>query len=66
MSEIITNLDIAIRLTMIVELGALDPESRKLCEDALKEIERLRAEVKWKIADIEVIGNIHENPDLIN
>ena len=46
MSEIITNLDIAVRLAMIIELGALDDDSRKLCEDALAEIERLRAENK--------------------
>jgi hypothetical protein len=46
MSEIITNLDIAVRLAMIVELGALDDDSRKLCEDALAEIERLRLENK--------------------
>jgi hypothetical protein len=46
MSEILTHLDIVIRLTMIVELGALDKDARKLCEDALEEIERLRAEVK--------------------
>ena len=46
MSEIITNLDIAVRLTMIVELGALDDDSRRLCKDALDEIERLRAENK--------------------
>ena len=47
MSELINNLDIAVRLVMIIELASnLDEEPRKLCEDALEEIERLRAENK--------------------
>ena len=46
MSEIINNLDITIRLAMLIELGNLDLESSKLCNDALAEIERLRAENK--------------------
>ena len=44
MSEIINNLDIATRLYLLIP--ELEGESKKLCEDALKEIERLRAENK--------------------
>ena len=45
MSEIINNLDIAVRLYILIE-SVDDHDTKKLCEDALKEIERLRAEVK--------------------
>jgi len=45
MSELINNLDIAVRLSMLIEID-LDEKTRKLCEDALEEIERLRAENK--------------------
>ena len=45
MSELISNIDIATRLYLIVEVLDND-EAKKLCQDALDEIERLRAEVK--------------------
>ena len=45
MSEIIQNIDIATRLYLIVEVLDND-EAKKLCQDALEEIERLRAENK--------------------
>jgi len=45
MSELINNIDIATRLYLIVEVLDND-EAKKLCQDALDEIERLRAEVK--------------------
>jgi len=45
MSELINNIDIATRLYLIVEVLDND-EAKKLCQDALEEIERLRAENK--------------------
>ena len=46
--QAVNNLDIALRLALV--LSALDGEDykvlKKLCGDALEEIERLRAEVK--------------------
>ena len=46
--QAVNNLDIALRLALV--LSALDGEDykilRKLCKDAIDEIERLRAEVK--------------------
>ena len=48
MSEIIQNIDIATRLYLVIEVLTNDSEivARDLCQDALDEIERLRAEVK--------------------
>jgi len=45
MSELINNIDIATRLYLVVEVLDND-EAKKLCQDALEEIERLRAENK--------------------
>jgi len=44
LSELINNLDISIRLALLVEV-ATEPEL-KVFKDALDEIEQLRAEVK--------------------
>ena len=47
MSEIINHLDIATRLAILIEMGVdMDNDTKKLCKDALAEIERLRAENK--------------------
>ena len=47
MSEIVNNLDIAVRLAILIEMGVdMDNDTKKLCKDALGEIERLRAENK--------------------
>ena len=44
MSELVNNLDITIRLYLTIR--ELDGEAKKMCEDALEEIERLRRENK--------------------
>jgi archaellum component FlaC len=47
MNELVNNLDITVRLAILIELGHdMDRDTTKLCKDALEEIERLRAEVK--------------------
>ena len=46
MNELVNNLDITVRLAILIELGHdMDRDTTKLCKDALEEIERLRAEV---------------------
>ncbi len=48
MNELIQNIDIATRLYLIIQSLSQDSdqEAKILCQDALDEIERLRAEVK--------------------
>ncbi len=47
MSEVIEHLDISVRLYILLELVPdMDAATKSLCQDALDEIERLRAEVK--------------------